>query len=257
MNKYLRAFGLVTILCFTFYYTEHIAKFMRSKDPIYETIEEFAKDYQINSVNAIINGDMIIPGLVGREVNLEKSFRNMKNNGYFNEADFVYEEIKPIISLEENKDKIIQQGNSEKHAVSFILENAIHSDYFEQMKIFYAILTTKENKNFNYLYGTKINIDKNNYEETEKYLKSKKENNNLCYVSNSEELCQQNGKLRIKETYVLNNSNFLKKYRFVESGDIIFLSKNLSLSHLQILMQQIYFKGYDILPINTLISEAR
>lgn len=257
MKKYLRAFGLVSILCFTFYYTEQIAKFMRNKDPIYESIETFAMDYYINSVNAMIEGNSIIPGLTGKQVNLEKSFRNMKNNGYFNELDFVFEEIKPSISLEENKDKIIKKGNKEKQAISFILEDSTYLSYLDQMGISYAILTTKETKEMTCTHGTKINNDKNNYEEVEKFLKSQKENNNICYAENKEEFCKEKKKLLIKETYALSNSNFLKKYRYVEAGDIILLQKNLNLSNLQILIQQIYFKGYQIIPITTLVSETR
>ena len=198
MKKYLRAFGLVSILCFTFYYTEQIAKFMRNKDPIYESIEEYAMDYQIDSVNATIFGNTIIPGLTGKKVNLEKSFRNMKNNGYFNELDFVFEEIKPSISLEENKDKIIKKGNKEKQAISLILEDSTYTSYLDQMGISYAILTTKDTKEITYTHGIKINNDRNSYEEVEKFLKSQKENNNICYASNQEEFCKEKKKLLIK-----------------------------------------------------------
>ena len=76
MNKYIRAFGILSILCFSFYYTEKIALFMQQKDPIYETIETVKKDYETSSVNGIIYDEYIIPGIIGKEVNVMESFQN-------------------------------------------------------------------------------------------------------------------------------------------------------------------------------------
>lgn len=258
MNRYLRVFGLVALLCFSFYYTEQIAHFMRSKDPIYESIMVFREDHELPSFNAEIIDDYIIPGLSGKTVNVEKSFRNMKNLGYFTESLFVFDELKPEISLENNLDKIISQGNPSKQAVSLLIESESHRLYLEEMGVFYALLTTKDNMNKVLTNGIKINHDFGNYDTVLKELKLKKEDTPYCLVTNKdEEFCRKKKKVLIQETLRLDRSNFSKLYNAVSSGAILSISDNLSLSNLQLLLNQIYFKGYKIVSLDELLSESR
>ena len=77
---------------------------MQQKDPIYETIETVKKDYETSSVNGIIYDEYIIPGIIGKEVNVMESFQNMKYIGAFEENELVFNEIYPTISLADNKD---------------------------------------------------------------------------------------------------------------------------------------------------------
>ena len=102
MNKYVRAFGILAILCFSFYYTEKIALFMQKKDPIYETIMTLKSDYEITSLHAYIYDNYIIPGVVGKEVNVLESFRNMKYDGVFQEDALVFNEVAPEITLQDH-----------------------------------------------------------------------------------------------------------------------------------------------------------
>jgi len=259
MNKGLKIFGLISLLCFSFYYTEKIALFMQSKDPIYESIEASKEEYKIDFVNATLSGEYIIPGLTGQVVNVEKSFQNMKNLGYFNVNELVFDETLPSVSLLSNKDKIIEKGNPLKYAVSFLLESDFSSVYFEEMGIPYAILTTKENRNKTRTYGMKINYDFNNYEETEKELKLSNEQTNYCFVTkNYQDVCEKHKKFMFKETISLNNSNFLSKYRASSSaGNIIKIEENLDLNNLKLLINQIYFQGLKIVSLNELLSESR
>ena len=111
MNKYLRVFGLISLLCFSFYYTNKIASFIKSKDPIYESIMMSKEDYEIKFLDAIIEDDVIIPGLMGKEINVEKSFHNMKNYGYFSTNELVFDETKPNVSLENNLYKKIENSS--------------------------------------------------------------------------------------------------------------------------------------------------
>ena len=133
MNKYLRVFGILCILCFSFYYTEKIALFMQKKDPIYETILNLKDDYEVESVNATIHEEYIIPGVIGKEVNVEESFRSMKYLGAFSESNLVFDEIVPEISISQNKDKIIAQGNKIHQAVAFITKDEQLIAYLEEM----------------------------------------------------------------------------------------------------------------------------
>ncbi len=258
MNKNLKIFGLLTLLCFSFYYTNQIAKWMQQKDPIYESIIASANDYKVESMNAIINEDTIIPGLMGMSVNVEKSFRSMKNEGYFSVNHLVFDEIKPEISLEENKDKVILQGNDSKNGVSLIIESPLHREYLEEMGISYALLVTKDTMTNHLEYGLKINSDMKNYEEVENYLTRNKESSSFCVASKKEEeICKQKKKITIRKTEAIQNSNFINNYNQMSSGKILFIDSNLSISHFKILLNQIYFRGLQIMSLEELLSEAR
>jgi len=258
MNKYLRAVGLVAILCFSFYYTEQIAHFMQSKDPIYESILASKTEYEKPFINAIVEDSYIIPGISGKVVNVEKSFRNMKNLGYFRESLFVFDEVKPEISLEENLDKIITSGNANKQEVSIIFEEASYIPYFEEMGVNYAFLTTKDFLEEHLEYGLRINHDFSNYDVVEKNLKLKKENTPFCFVTSSnEDFCKKKKKILIQETMKIDRSNFSSQYHTVRAGSILYLQNNLSTTNLNLLLNQIYFKGYQIVSLEELISESR
>ena len=257
MNKYVRIFGLIVLLCFSFYYTEKIAQFMRSKDPIYESILASKDDYEIKSVDAIIKDDTIIPGLVGEVVNVDKSFTAMKNLGYYSENNFVFDEVKPNISLSENLDKVISEGSKLKEGVSFIIVDNTLKEYFEEMGVPYSILTTKENAGGVVKYGSKLNVDEKNYQEVENMLKKNEWNNDFCYIRLlSEEFCQKKKKIMIEETLRLNNQNFVSNYHSIKSGFILFL-ENLEIPKVQVLLNQIYFQGLKVLPLEELLSESR
>lgn len=258
MNKYLRVLGIFSLLCFSFYYTEQIAKFMQSKDPIYESIRALEGDYEEDFVNAVIREDTIIPGLYGQRVNLEKSFQKMKNYGFFKEEALVFDETKPDISLEENKDKIIKRGNSLKYAVTFLLNDEKMILYFEELGLPYAVLTTKENVDKVRVNGTKINADKANYEEVEKQLKLQNARNEYCFLGNFDSpFCQAKQKLSIQESLKIHKSNFVQNYNKVQGGDIIFLDGEIDIKNLKVFLESILFRGLDIISLESMLKETR
>ncbi len=257
MNKYIRAFGILSILCFSFYYTEKIALFMQKKDPIYETIMTLKSEYETSSLDAYIYDDYIIPGVVGKEVNVLESFRNMKYDGAFQADDLVFNEVIPEITLQDHKDKIIEQGNKIHQAVALLTQDEQLITYLEEMGVSYAVLTTKDNVNTHREHGIKVNYDISNYEEVEEILKENKENTDLCYINpNYEDFCKSVSKTLIKETLSLSKSNFPRKYSQVASGNIIYLENHLGLQYLKLLLEQIRYKGLEIIPLTELVSES-
>lgn len=255
MNKYIKYIGMVSLLCFSFYYTEQLALFMQKKDPIYESILVLKEEYEVKSINAIIEDNYIIPGLMGQQVDVNKSFQNMKNVGFFTEQKLIFEQTEPNISVKEHQDKIIKQGNSSKNAISFIVTDEKIIDYFEEMGIFYTELTTKENMKKHRKYGSKLNNDSTNYKIVEKYLKESSNISKYCYYS--EDFCQKNKKQTIEETVRINNSNFVETYRKIQSGYIIYLQDNFEITNLKILLNKIYFQGLTITSLDNLLSEGR
>jgi len=256
MNKYLRVFGLITLLMFSFYYTEQIGKFMQTKDPIYESIQTVASDYRLDPINAIIQENTIVPGLNGQQVNLEKSFRQMKNYGFFKESELVFDEVKPDVSASNHKDLIIKSGNPKKQAVALIVEDETIVSYLEEMGIFYSVLTTKETVENVRKFGMKINHDTLHYEEVEKSLQHQNQKSSYCFVTNSN-FCNQKKKQKIKETISLNKGNFISQYKNITSGNIIYLQKNMDITHFQILVEFIYFRGLSIVSLDDLLNESR
>jgi len=258
MNKYLKLFGILSLLCFSFYYTEQIAMFMQSKDPIYESIKAIEEEYRIDFVNANILNDTIIPGVYGQTVNIEKSFQNMKKIGFFREDALVFDESKPEVSLDEHKEKIIERGNPLKGGVSFILEEESLILYFEEMGLPYSVLTTQDTVNKKRNNGIKINATTRNYEEIEKTLKSKKENSFYCFLGVMEEdFCKSKEKLLIKETLRITKSNFLKTYNKFSSGSILYIEKDIGISNLKLLIESVIFRGLNIMSLDELLSESR
>ena len=100
-----------------------------------KTIKDRQEEYKVESVNASVSEDTIIPGIMGREVNVNKSYKNMKSNGYYNEKLYIYDYFKPNISLSDNKDKYIINGNSYKRMVSLIFLITGNDDITDILKI--------------------------------------------------------------------------------------------------------------------------
>ena len=78
MKKYYKMFGIALIMAFSFYYTERISLIVLNKSPLMITINEEKEKYSIKSVNALIDGNYIIPGVNGIEVNARDSYYRMQ-----------------------------------------------------------------------------------------------------------------------------------------------------------------------------------
>lgn len=120
MKKAFQMIGLISLTCFSFFVTEKTVTVVSDMDDIMIEIKEKKDDYKAEAIDAIIKDNTIIPGISAKEVNVNKSYKNMKNNGYFNDKLFVYDYTKPKISLNDNIDKYIISGNPSKRMVSLI-----------------------------------------------------------------------------------------------------------------------------------------
>ena len=114
--------GLISLICFSFFMTEKTATVINNMDEIMIEIKNNHKKYNSDSVDAIIEKNTIIPGICSKEVNINKSYKNMKQNGYYNDKLYIYDYSKPNISLNDNIDKYIIKGNPNKRMVSLIFK---------------------------------------------------------------------------------------------------------------------------------------
>ena len=120
MRKTFKIIGLIGLTVFSFFITDKTVTVVNNMDEIMIEIKEKKDQYKTNFKNAIVDENTIIPGICGRKVNINKSYKSMKRNGYFSEKFFVYDYIKPKISLLDNMDKYIIKGNPEKRMISLI-----------------------------------------------------------------------------------------------------------------------------------------
>ena len=249
MKKYYQYLGLAIIMVFSFYYTEEIATIVLNKNPLMIKINA-------EKENAIIEGDYIIPGLNGLEVNTRESFYKMHNIDTFNEYFLVYDQIEPKISLNNNKDKIIKEGNKTQKRISLILEeNNDVANYLKNNNIKANILVTLETyQKDNYFES--INNDISHFKSLENNLNLNKENKNICVLNMElKKICQKYRNYLVEPTLKLTNNNLIEVKKNIQNGSIILITKNAQLTDIKILIKEINFKNLSIVPLSKLISE--
>lgn len=251
--KYLLVLLLVVV---SFYFTDKVMIYINNKNPIMKEIVTVKDDYTVEYVNAVIEDNTIIPGVNGKEVDVDKSFNKMENYGYFNDLYLIYTATSPKMSLNDNKDKIIIKGNSKKNMVAFIVD---HNDevinYFKDNNIKFTLVGKvgdvfdKENT---YINGE---TDEKLFSNLNSILNRKKINSNICLVGSSNlELCKRK-KYYLLQYSINMNENIIDNINKVGSGDIIYISQNTSLSNVKKIINEISRIDLKIDYLNILISE--
>ena len=256
MKRYLKYILLFVVILMSFYFTQQSALFFRSKDPILQTIKEYSNNYNTNAINAKIDNNYIIPGMYGKRINEIKSLMKMKSLKTFNSLFLATDVIKPDISLEDNKDKIINKGNENKSSVSFILENDESNiiTYLVSENIEASILVDKESINNNKF--EQINNDFNNYDYVEKILNKEKNNTNICIINrNNKNFCIRHKKYLVEPTFVLTPNNLVIIKNKIKPGSIILIKSSVTVDDLSYLINYIKSKNLKIVKLSNLISE--
>lgn len=181
MKKIISIVFCLSFFLFSFYYTNKISLLIIYKSALMNEIISFKKNTEEEPINAIINGEYIMPGLNGLKVDELKSYNNMKKSNQFIKNSVVYFQKKPNLSLEDHLNLIINGGNPLKNGV--------------------AIITDDKN-----LIEYSLNNDIPIYDIS---------NTTIC-VGNYENCAN---KYKVKESYVIDNVSFLNKN--IISGDII------------------------------------
>lgn len=276
MKKIFKYLGVIILIGFSFFYTDKVINVINEKDPIMIKLNAEASKYSLPSSNAIIVDNTIIPGIAGKMVDINKSYKNMREIGLYNPNNIVYKRIEPKISLTNNYDKFIIKGNKEKQAVSliFTINNDLNLDRIidilkENNTIAnFFINYTYLNKNLNELRKEIINHEVyslgNNLEYSPEVLifsnnlieRTFKNKANVCLSSNYNpktiNTCAENDNYTINTNVV--NYNLLKSS--LESGNLIYLdSDTKSVNELDTIIMFIKSKGLQIIPISKLICE--
>lgn len=256
MKKYFEYFGLALIMVFSFYYTDKIAAIVLNKNPLMVTIKKEAENYNVESVNAVIEGNFITPGINGLVVNAKESFLSMQSLDEFNNLFLVFDQKKPDVSIEGHRDKIIKNGNHKLKKVAFVLEteNEI-ATYFSNNNLKASLLvkldTYKRNSSFEV-----INNENEGFKSLENTLNLNKENKNICVINEDNlDICRKHKNYLISPNLVLTSNNFLDVKRGLDSGSIILISKNAKMQDVLMLLREINYKDLEIVFLSELISE--
>ena len=266
---------IIVLLLFSFFYTNKSISIIRNQDPLMKEIIKNKSKFEIKSVNAIIKDNTIIPGIKGKEVDLEKTYTKMKQYGTYNEALTVFKETKPTISIEDNYDKLITSGNKENKNIALIfkVEKNTNLDKLLSILNYYNVQTTFfidglyiENNNLNNLSNHQIEllsynntIDEVTFSSALSYLSYKtnktpkyclEDNNNIIKICKKLNLHTVSPTLIIKKDPYKEIKNNLKNSSIILIPINNYIYNNLSTSILYIKS-----KGYKFLTLSELLSE--
>ena len=252
--KYFKLIGIMSLLVFSFYLTDLATEFAINSNPLMQTIKDNSKNYNTTSVNATINDNTIIPGIKGKVVNEIESFLNMKDFGSFNSNYLLYDLIEPEISLNNNKEKIIISGNKKIRQVTLLVRDTNLIEYLKNNKykytklIKYDDLLDKDNVN--------IESDRLKFLDVDTLLNKKKLNNKICVIDYSNiENCKKKKYYIVKPNIVIKNNNMVSNISNIDNGSIIYLSDNLSLDNLKIIINLIKRKDMKLVYLSEIIKE--
>ena len=273
MKRLFEYIALISLLIFSFFLTDKTSIVIKNMDELMIMINNNKKRYETKEIKAVINDKYITPGISKRKVNINKSYNNMKEYGKYNSNLYIYDYIKPSISIIDNKDYIINSGNKIKRMVSinFILNditylddiitildnNNVSSTFFidedflsNNLDLVYSLI------NKGYIVG--ISNNKSNYKWMNTIItKVGKQNTIYCLYTSDKTVdkCKSIDGYTIKGENIDNNYFHNIKKR-LSSGSIYTLSINNELiSNLDMIVKFIIKKGYKIENIDKHIQE--
>lgn len=244
MKKIFSYIGITTLALMSFMITSKTTAVIKETDEIMIKINEEKQKYEKEPIDAKIEENKIIPGQYGKKINIEKTYDQMKKLGKYNPKYYVYEQIKPKISIEDTYDKYIESANSTKNEISIILNLNKKAELKEIKKLIknqnIEVIILKDNEP----------IIENNYFT---------QDNNYCYIEEENESklkeCAKQNKHTIKKHDIKNN--LLKNIKqTISNGEIISIEiNNMTIKELELTINYIKNKGYKIVKIQELLSE--
>lgn len=156
LKKISTVLGTFTLICFSFYYTDSAVDLIKQNDPIMKQIINYSENYGNTSIDSVLVNNNIIPGVKGNEVDIDKSYVNMKRVGKFDKSLMVFKDSLPTNSITDNYENYIISGNKSKNNVS-ILFKIDNISYVEEI----ISILNRKNIKVTFLL-TKNIIDENN-----------------------------------------------------------------------------------------------
>ena len=281
MKKTFEIIGLISLICFSFLYTEKITTVIEENDDILNEIEIVASQYKIKPINAIVSNNNVIPGIFGKEVDIKQSYKKMKKINNFNSNLLVYKEIEPDVSVKEMYDKYIVSGNMQKKEVSllFLIEKNDNIDEvinilkkYEISSTFYIDGNWFENNNEKIIdlinegflignlgYNYKYNVSGISWMNTI-VTKIGNQKNTYCYTEIDNEdllnICKNNQSYTIKPNIITNINPLIEIKKDLKNGSIITLKINkTTIEQLPLIIEYINSKDLKIVNLEELLNE--
>ena len=248
----MKAKTILTIILFIFsyFYTYQCINFLKKNDTLMQEIIKNQSFYNQNPINATITQNTIIPGIKGRKINLNKSYKKMKKINKFDESLLIYDYINPKISIKDTYNKIIINGNNNINNVSLIL-NINNQELFNLLN--YILIDN--NVKANILTYSKFNINNTNYTNIISYNYSSKIDYCITNSLTINKNCIQNNKYTILGKNITNY--YLKNTKeLIKNGAIIIYTFNKNNYYeLNIILKYLKNNNYNIVSIDELIHE--
>ncbi len=278
MNNLFKYIGFVSLVFFSFFYTNKISYVIKQNDDLMSEIKEKSQNYYKPPTDVIINNDEVIAGLSGKSVDISKSYNNMKKLNSFNDTLLIYNKIKPDSSIKDIYDKYIKGYNKTLKNISiiFIIEDdkninnilKILNNHNVKANFFVTSSWITKNNELTsklikegHIIGYNMNDNYSNSDINWMNMIISKVNNqkyNFCYNINKDinklNLCKSNKSYTILPILTKNSLNDTKLN--LSNGVILaydydnFLEKELDL-----IIGFIKSRGFNILPLKNLIDE--
>ncbi len=265
MKKILSILGLTTLMALNYAITQQTQTVMQEQDQIMIEIKEKKEQKKIEPIEGVIENNTIIPGLNGKEIDVNESYKQLKKIGKYNEKYLKYKEIKPEKTIENQYQKYIIKGNPEKNTISLIFL-VKENDNINQIINILEKTNTKatffieynwmkqhpeEIKKIKQLENTINPLNKNqNYQQKELLQKDTK----YCYAEkeNKENLkiCSKQKHYTIKPNIIAQSLKQIKEK--IEPGSLITIKTD---KELELIINYIKTKGYNIEPLEQHLSE--
>ncbi len=280
-RKLIQATVVLLLVLFSFYYTNKTIDIIRETDPLMKQIKEESLKYEVPAENAKIDDNKITPGKNGQTVDYEKTYQKMKRYGTYNESLTVFKETTPAISIEGTYDKFVISGNEEKKQVSLIFpitkdsspgeiirilnqEGVVGTFFLDGLWLENNLSIVKDITN----HELEILSYDNHYEEIYfssaiQYLKNTTgQQSHYCYADYDNktviELCSKLKLHTITPTIKITNTPFQDIKTKLQNGAIISFPINTTIElELKTVVNYIQSKGYDIVTLQTLLSETQ
>lgn len=275
--------GVIVLVLFSFYYTDKSVDIVKRNDPVMKEIIYNSDNFKIESVDAITIGDTIIPGMNGIEVNIDESYKRMKQvNGYY-ESMLMFSEVIPDESLLEQYDKFIVSGNPFRSDIALLVKVSNITNLEKIYKIFldrntlatFFIDGSVIENNMDLIYemvSDGFQLENYGYNDVYSEDNFRWTNNMIFSLTNLEpkfcyseyrnyevlELCSKNKMYTVNPTLNVTNNPFYTVKNNLKEGNIISLNlTEETVKELPTIISYINQKGYNLVTLNDIVSEER
>ncbi len=281
MKKFFQMIGILTLMAGSFIYTEKVGTTAKLSDNLLVEIKSKKDGYKENAIEPIINDNTIIPGINGKEVDVDKSYEAMSKIGYFDDKLLVYKPLEVENTLDKNKDKYVINGNNTKMDITLLFKVGNNDDITNIIKLLnqkefkatFFIESKYLEKHHNQIINlvqdghTVGNLSNNeDYEDSDfVWMKTIITNigpqiYNYCYTEKPNKktlrICRIQDSITIMPSIIIKNKPLLNIKKELLPGAIISLDVTKALnSELEIILNYITSKGYNIVSLETLLKE--